>query len=103
MPEYKNLNELKKHYEKGGLGDVKIKKFLNNILQEELEPIRKRRKEFEKYIPDVYKILKNGSEKARAKASQKMIEVKNAMGINYFEDLSLIEQQTEKYSYSSFE
>ena len=103
LPEYKNLNELKKHYEKGGLGDVKIKKFLNNILQEELEPIRKRRKEFEKYIPDVYKILKDGSEKARAKASQKMIEVKNAMGINYFEDLSLIEQQTEKYSYSSFE
>ena len=103
LPEYKNLNELKKHYEKGGLGDIKIKKFLNNILQEELEPIRKRRKEFEKYIPDVYKILKDGSEKARAKASQKMIEVKNAMGINYFEDLSLIEQQTEKYSYSSFE
>lgn len=101
FPKYKNLDELKAHYERGGLGDVKVKKFLNSILQEELEPIRKRRKEFEKNIPDVYKILKNGSEKARKKAAKKMDQVKNAMGINYFCDLELINQQTKKYDIES--
>lgn len=101
FPKYKNLDELKAHYERGGLGDVKVKKFLNSILQEELEPIRKRRKEFEKNIPDVYKILKTGSEKARKKAAKKMDQVKNAMGINYFCDLELINQQTKKYDIES--
>ncbi len=98
FPKYKSLAELKAHYERGGLGDVKVKKFLNSILQEELEPIRKRRKEFEKNIPDVYKILKNGSEKARKKAAKKMNQVKNAMGVNYFSDLDLIKQQSNKYN-----
>lgn len=101
LPEYKNLEELKAHYEHGGLGDVKVKKFLNNILQDKLKPIRTRRKEYEKYIPDVYQILKNGSEKARAKAIKKMNLVKSAMGINYFEDLALIDQQIEKYNKES--
>lgn len=103
LPEYANLTELKSHYERGGLGDVKIKKFLNNILQEELEPIRKRRKEYEKYIPNIYQILKNGSEKARVKASKKIMQVRNAMGINYFNDLELINMQTQKYSQSNLE
>lgn len=97
LPEYKSLDELKAHYERSGLGDVKIKKFLNNVLQEELKPIRTRRKEFEKYIPDVYQILKEGSNKVREKAYNKMIQVKSIMGINYFDDLNLINQQSEKY------
>lgn len=98
LPIYKNLDELKAHYEHGGLGDVIIKRFLNSILQEELEPIRTRRKEFEKNISNIYRILKEGSEKARKKAANKMNQVKNAMGINYFDDLNLIKQQAEKYS-----
>lgn len=98
LPEYKSLDELKDHYKRGGLGDVKIKKFLNNILQEELEPIRKRRKEYEKHIPEIYQMLKDGSEKARKKAASKMEEVKNAMRINYFDDLNLINDQVKKYS-----
>lgn len=97
LPEYENLDELKAHYTRGGLGDVKIKKFLNNIMQEELAPIRARRAEFEKDIPAVYEILKNGSEVARERAAQTMAEVKRAMKINYFEDAELIKSQSEKY------
>lgn len=97
LPEYADLDELKAHYTRGGLGDVKIKKFLNNIMQEELAPIRARRAEFEKDIPAVYEILKNGSEVARERAAQTMAEVKRAMKINYFEDAELIKSQSEKY------
>ncbi|MBR5467857.1 MAG: tryptophan--tRNA ligase [Firmicutes bacterium] len=98
LPEYANLDELKAHYTRGGLGDVKVKKFLNSVLQEELEPIRARRKEYEKDIAYVYQILKEGSEKARAKAAQTLDEVKAAMKINYFDDMELINAQIEKYS-----
>ena len=97
LPEYANLDELKEHYTRGGLGDVKVKKFLNEIMQEELEPLRKRRAEFEKDIPSVYEILKKGSEEARAIAAQTLSEVKAAMKINYFEDAELIKRHTEKY------
>lgn len=98
LQEYKNLDELKAHYRRGGLGDVKIKKFLNNIIQEELEPIRNKRKEFEKNIPEVYDILKKGSIIARAIAKEKMHQIKNAMRINYFDDVDLINNQVSKYS-----
>lgn len=98
LPEYASLEELKEHYQRGGLGDVKIKKFLNNVLQEELNPIRARRKEFEKDIPMVYDILKKGSEVAREAAAQTLSEVKSAMRINYFDDAELIKAQAEKYS-----
>lgn len=98
LPEYKNLDELKDHYKRGGLGDVTIKKFLNNIIQEELEPIRKRRKEYEKRIPEVYEMLMKCTAKAREKAISKIAEVRDAMGINYFDDKDLIEQQSNKYS-----
>ncbi|MBQ2745968.1 MAG: tryptophan--tRNA ligase [Lachnospiraceae bacterium] len=97
LPEYANLQELKDHYSRGGLGDVKVKKFLNNVLQEELNPIRARRKEYEKDIPEIYNILKKGSEVAREKAAQTLAEVKAAMKINYFEDAELIKEQAEKY------
>ncbi len=97
LPEYNSLDELKAHYQRGGLGDVKIKRFLNNILQEELKPIRERRKEYEKNIKEVYKVLEEGSLKAREVASIKMKEVKNAMKLNYFEDTNLIEEQVKKY------
>ena len=98
LPEYANLDELKEHYTRGGLGDVKVKRFLNEIIQEELEPLRKRRAEFEKDIPEVYNILKKGSEVAREMAAQTLSEVKNAMRINYFEDMELIKKHTEKYT-----
>ena len=97
LPEYANLGELKAHYERGGLGDVKVKKFLNNVMQETLEPIRNRRKELEKDIPAVYDILKKGSDEAREVAAQTLAEVKSAMRINYFEDAELIRMQSEKY------
>jgi tryptophanyl-tRNA synthetase len=97
LPEYQNLEELKEHYKRGGLGDVKIKKFLNNVIQEELAPIRARRAEFEKDIPAVYEILKKGSDVAREAAAQTLAEVKRAMRINYFEDEELIRAQSEKY------
>jgi len=84
LPEYANLQELKEHYERGGLGDVKVKKFLNKIILEELEPVRKRRKEYEKDIAGVYEILKAGSEKAREAAACTLEEVKHAMRIDYF-------------------
>ena len=97
LPDYANLDELKAHYTRGGLGDVKVKKFLNNIIQEELEPIRKRRKEYEKDIPEVYNILRKGTEAAREVAAQTLSEVKSAMKINYFDDVELINAQSEKY------
>lgn len=97
LPEYQNLDELKEHYKRGGLGDVKIKKFLNNVIQEGLAPIRARRAEFEKDIPAVYEILKKGSDVARETAAQTLAEVKRAMQINYFEDTELIRAQKEKY------
>lgn len=97
LPDYANLDELKAHYTRGGLGDVKVKKFLNNIIQEELEPIRKRRKEYEKDIPEVYNILRKGTEAAREVAAQTLSEVKSAMRINYFDDVELIKAQSEKY------
>ena len=98
LPEYKNLDELKEHYQRGGLGDMKVKRFLNNVLQAELEPIRNRRKEWQKDIPAVYEILKTGSEKAEAVAAQTLKEVKAAMKINYFEDQALIASQIEKFA-----
>lgn len=85
-PEYKNLDEVKAHYQRGGLGDVKIKKFLNQVLQAELAPIRARRKEWEAKLPEVYEILKAGTEKARAAAAETLHAVRAAMQINYFED-----------------
>lgn len=97
LPEYKNLDELKAHYQRGGLGDVKVKKFLNNVLQEELEPIRKRREELQKDIPYVYEVLKKGSEVARETAAQTLHEVRDAMKINYFDDMELIRSQSKKY------
>ena len=97
LPEYANLDELKEHYKRGGLGDVKIKKFLNRVIQEELAPIRARRAEYEKDIPAVYDILRQGTEKARETAAQTLAEVKRAMRINYFDDEELIKAQAQKY------
>ena len=97
LPEYNNLDELKAHYERGGLGDVKIKRFLNSVIQEELAPIRARRKQYAQNISEVYKILQQGSDKARIVAAQKMKKVKKAIGINYFEDLDLINEHVQKY------
>lgn len=90
LPEYKNLDELKAHYTRGGLGDMKVKRFLNEVLQSILEPIRARRKEYEKDIPAVYDILKRGSEKAERAAAATLSDVKTAMKINYFSDEELI-------------
>lgn len=97
LPEYANLDELKEHYQRGGLGDVKVKKFLNNVLQEELAPIRARRKEWEKDIPAVYEILHKGSIEAEKVAAQTLADVKNSMKINYFEDHALITEQAERF------
>ena len=98
LPEYTCLQELKDHYTRGGLGDMKVKRFLNNVIQAELEPIRNRRKEYQKDIPYVYEILKKGSEKAEARAAQTLSEVKAAMKINYFDDAELIQSQAERFS-----
>ena len=97
-PDYANLDEMKAHYQRGGLGDVKVKRFLNAIMQEELAPIRARRAEFEKNIPEVYEILKKGCEAARAEASKTLDEVRAAMRINYFDDAELIRSQAEKFA-----
>ena len=86
MPQYKNLGELKAHYERGGLGDMVIKRFLTNILKELLTPIRERREELAKRPAEVYEILRKGSEKARKKAHSTLIKIKNAMGINYYNE-----------------
>ena len=96
-PDYKNLDELKDHYRRGGLGDMKCKKYLMKVLNDRLEPIRQRRHEFEQDIPEVYDILKRGSEAAREVAAQTLHEVKEAMRINYFDDAALIQEQAEKY------
>lgn len=98
LPEYQNLDEMKAHYMRGGLGDVKVKKFLNNVIQSELEPIRMRREEFQKDIPAVYDMLKKGSEQAEQTAAETLDKVKSAMKINYFDDKELIKMQSLKYS-----
>lgn len=98
LPEYQNLDELKAHYQRGGLGDVKVKRFLNTVMQEELGPIRAKRKELEQHIPEIYEILKKGSEEARKAAAETMAEVKRAMRINYFEDAALIQEQSERFA-----
>ena len=90
LPDYQNLDELKAHYTRGGLGDVKVKKFLNNVMQEELAPIRARRKEWEQRLPDVYEILREGSKVAEAKSAETLHDVREAMKINYFENESLM-------------
>lgn len=97
LPEYAGLDELKEHYQRGGLGDVKVKKFLNNVMQEELSPIRARRKEYEQKIDEVYEILREGSIRAQKMAAQTLREVKSAMKINYFEDEEFLKMQKEKY------
>lgn len=96
LPEYQNLDELKAHYEKGGLGDVKIKNFLKAVLEEELAPIRERRHYWEARIPEVYEILKSGTEAAEKVAAATLTDVKNAMKINYFEDPEWIAEQEAK-------
>lgn len=97
-PEYNNLQELEEHYKKGGLGDVKVKKFLNKVLQAELSPIRERRARYEKDIPGVFAMLEEGSRKAEKKAAQTLAEMKHAMQIDYFQDKTLITQLTQKYT-----
>ena len=96
-PEYKSLDELKEHYVHGGIGDGTTKKFLNNVLNKMLEPMRQRRHEFEQDIPEIYNILRKGTESAREVAAQTMDEVRRAMQIDYFNDAALIQQQAEKY------
>ena len=98
LPEYNNLDELKDHYTRGGLGDMKCKKLLNRVINKMLDPIRARRAEYEKDIPEIFNILKKGTEQAREVAAQTMAEVRDAMRINYFEDVELIKQQTEKFA-----
>ena len=97
LPEYACLDELKEHYKRGGLGDVKCKKFLYAVLQQMLEPIRARRHEYEQDIEGVYEILKKGCEVARAEAAETLNMVHRSMKINYFEDVDLIRQQSEAY------
>ncbi|HIV33002.1 MULTISPECIES: tryptophan--tRNA ligase [unclassified Alistipes] len=99
LPDYQSLDELKAHYRRGGLGDVKVKKFLIAILNETLEPIRERRAYFEEHISDVYEMLRAGSESARKVAAQTLHDVRNAMRINYFDDKELIEAQARHYSH----
>ncbi|WP_349935722.1 tryptophan--tRNA ligase [Bacteroides cellulosilyticus] len=98
LPEYPNLDELKAHYQRGGLGDMKVKGFLNSIMQETLEPIRNRRKEFEKDIPAIYDTLKKGCDAAREVAAATLDDVRKAMKINYFDDAELIAEQVKKFS-----
>ena len=97
-PDYANLDEVKEHYQRGGLGDMKVKKFLNNILQEELEPIRQRRAEFAQDIPAVYAMLRRGCEQAREVAAQTLSDVRRAMKINYFDDADLIKEQAARFA-----
>ena len=97
-PDYANLDEVKEHYQRGGLGDMKVKKFLNNILQAELEPIRQRRAEFEKEIPAVYEMLRKGCEEAREVAAKTLDDVRRAMKINYFDDAELIAEQSKRFA-----
>lgn len=97
-PDYKNLQEMKDHYQRGGLGDVKVKRLLINVLEDELAPIRARRAEYEKNIKGVYDILKKGTEAAQKEAAQTLSEVKAAMKINYFDDPSLLEAWEKKFN-----
>lgn len=97
LPDYRGLEELKNHYKRGGLGDMKVKRFLNAVLQAELKPIRERREQYQKDIPYVYEILKKGSEKAKSVAAQTLGEVKKSMKINYFEDAELVNAQAERF------
>lgn len=96
LPDYANLDELKAHYQRGGLGDVKVKKFLNNVLQDVLEPIREHRHYWEQRIPEVYEILRTGSKEAEAAAAATLHDVREAMRINYFDDEALMNQPYEK-------
>lgn len=98
LPEYKNLDELKAHYTRGGLGDGTCKKFLYNVLNDRLEPIRQRRKQYEQDIPGVYDILRRGTEEARRVGAKTLAEVRHAMRIDYFEDEELIAEQAKRYS-----
>ena len=98
LPDYKNLDELKAHYQRGGLGDMKVKKFLNSILQAELEPIRNKRKEYEKNIDFVYNVLKEGCESAREIASQTLKEVKSAMKLNYFDNEEFLNELHSRFN-----
>lgn len=97
LPEYANLEELKDHYKRGGLGDVKVKKFLNKVMQEELSPIRARRKEYEGRLDEVYDILKKGSETARREAARTLSDVKHAMKIDYFDTPEFLGEQKKKF------
>ncbi len=98
LPDYPNLDELKAHYQRGGLGDMKVKRFLNDVLQEELEPIRNRRKEFARDIPAIYDMLRQGCEQARSVAAQTLDDVRKAMKINYFDDAELIAEQSKRFA-----
>ena len=97
LPDYENLDALKDHYRRGGLGDVKIKRFLCAVLEEELAPIRARRAELQKRIPEVVEMLKKGSIEARKTAAATLDEVKAAMRINYFDDNTWVNEQADKY------
>ena len=92
LPEYKNLDELKAHYTRGGLGDVKVKKFLVNVMQSILGPMRERRAYWEARLPEVYEMLKTGSEIAERKAAETLADVRAAMKINYFDDGNLMKK-----------
>lgn len=97
LPDYKNLEELKDHYRRGGLGDVKVKRFLNAVMERELEPIRTRRQEFAREIPEIYEMLKKGCEKARSAAAETLADVKRAMKIDYFKDADFVREQSERF------
>ncbi|MBQ4357925.1 MAG: tryptophan--tRNA ligase [Paludibacteraceae bacterium] len=97
LPEYQNLDELKEHYRKGGLGDMKCKKLLNEVINKMLEPMRKRRLEYQQDIPEIYNMLKKGTQSARETAAQTMDEVRRAMRIDYFNDTELIKEQSERF------
>ncbi|MBQ1225383.1 MAG: tryptophan--tRNA ligase, partial [Alistipes sp.] len=101
LPDYKNLDEMKEHYRRGGLGDVKCKKLLIAVLEEMLEPIRARRKEWEQKIEEVYAILEEGTQKARATAASTLNDVREAMKINYFQDKELISEQAKRFREAS--
>lgn len=96
-PEFKTLDELKEAYTRGGIGDMKCKKMLMQVINRMLDPIRERRREYEQDIPEIFNILRRGSDAAREAAAQTMDEVRNAMRINYFSDVNLIKEQSEKY------
>ena len=97
LPEYENLEAMKDHYRRGGLGDGTCKKFLFNIMEEFLQPMRERRAIYEQNIPQVYEILKKGCEVARAEAAKTLSDVRKAMQIDYFDDAELIAEHTKKY------